>query len=607
MVDVLGPIADTPTWTWILFGIGLYWLAVLWLRDAGYLPEYVGTQGPILTLHTRRFREFVDRVASPKRAWRVWGNLGVGVALVIMVGMFLFLLITAIGQLQNPPQPSTVNRPQNFLVIPGVNEFLPLSVAPEIVFGLLVGLVVHEGGHAILCRVGDIEIESMGLALLAILPIGAFVEPDEDSRRVAERGDQTRMFAAGVMNNFALTIVVFLLLFGPVTGAIAVASGAAISGAYDGSPAEEAGIDRGDRIVAVEGQPVANNSDLEPTLAGIDAESVEVRVDGQDGTRTVTVERSLFVVGVTQGYPFDAVDASDRIVAVNGTPVATTSALPGVIGERRVVTLETANGTTATGPVGAAVVFTEDGPATSSGVEPGAAVVTAIDGERTVSSAELTRILEGTEPGQTVRVELYRDGERTVRPVELGEHPAGNGLLGVQVYRGFSGLVVNDFGVGYYPAGSYLALMSGDVRGSLSLNTLFGGRTGLLTGIAGVQFLPMISLLDPTLPSNFAGFTGVIANFYAVPGLPAGATGLVLGLANVLFWAGWINFNLGIFNCIPAFPLDGGHILRTSTESIVSRLPIQDRRRATTVVTTGVGLVMLLSLVLMLFGPQLLT
>ena len=76
-------------------------------------------------------------------------------------------------------------------------------------------------------------------------------------------------------------------------------------------------------------------------------------------------------------------------------------------------------------------------------------------------------------------------------------------------------------------------------------------------------------------------------------------------LANVLFWTGWINLNLGLFNCIPTFPLDGGHIFRASAESVVARLPVEGRRRLTTAVTASVSLVMIVALVLMLFGPQL--
>jgi hypothetical protein len=231
------------TLEWVLAGVGVYWLAVIWARRTGLLPAYIGTQGPILTLHTKRFRALLDRLAAPRRFWRAWGNLGVGLTFVVMAGTFLFLVVAARATLQNPVAPSAVNRPRNVLVIPGVNDFLPLSVAPEIVFGLLVGLVVHEGGHGLLCRVGHIDIKSMGLALFAFVPIGAFVEPDEDSRRRADRGAQARMFAAGVMNNFVVTAVAFALLFGPVAVAIAVAPGAAVAVVLLGSVAAVAVID----------------------------------------------------------------------------------------------------------------------------------------------------------------------------------------------------------------------------------------------------------------------------------------------------------------------------------------------------------------------------
>ncbi len=196
--------------TWVLIGLLLYWIAVIGLRNGGYLPEYIGTQGPILTFHTKRGRVLLDRLARPKRFWRAWSNFGVGIALVVMISMFAVLIRVAVIALSSPQSASSPARqPHNVLVIPGVNDFLPLSATPGIVFGLLVGLVVHEGGHGLLCRVEDIDIDSMGVAMLAFLPIGAFVEPDQESSKSASRGGQTRMFAAGVTNNFAITLLAF--------------------------------------------------------------------------------------------------------------------------------------------------------------------------------------------------------------------------------------------------------------------------------------------------------------------------------------------------------------------------------------------------------------
>jgi membrane-associated protease RseP (regulator of RpoE activity) len=106
---------------------------------------------------------------------------------------------------------------------------------------------------------------------------------------------------------------------------------------------------------------------------------------------------------------------------------------------------------------------------------------------------------------------------------------------------------------------------------------------------------------------NFPGFTGYWTAFYDVQG-PLGAAGepAVFLTANVLFWTAWINLQLGLFNCIPGYPLDGGRILRTSVEAVVSRLPVADRDRLVSTITTGVGLTMLASLLLLVFGPNLL-
>ena len=120
--------------------------------------------GPVIFWRTSRGQNLLDTLARPKTLWRIVASAGVPLVVISMAYFLALVLLMGYLMISSPPQPSSYNAPRNILLIPGINQFIPLIAW----IGLFITLLVHEFAHGILARVEDIKVKSMGLALLAV-------------------------------------------------------------------------------------------------------------------------------------------------------------------------------------------------------------------------------------------------------------------------------------------------------------------------------------------------------------------------------------------------------------------------------------------------------
>jgi membrane-associated protease RseP (regulator of RpoE activity) len=137
-------------------------------------------------------------------------------------------------------------------IIPGIN--MPLL---EGILALGVLLFVHEVAHGILSRIGKVKLESAGVLLFGLIPVGAFVDPDEKSLVKKDVDAQTRVFAAGSASNLILFIIAFFILIGfESLTASHLDPGVYVGLVERNSSAYDAGVRPGDLLVAFDSVPI---------------------------------------------------------------------------------------------------------------------------------------------------------------------------------------------------------------------------------------------------------------------------------------------------------------------------------------------------------------
>jgi membrane-associated protease RseP (regulator of RpoE activity) len=215
---------------------------------------------PLLTVRTKMFSGVFDRLGSLRASRLVSWVALIVVPVVAAIG--LYLLCSSLFTLLWTPVAREASRemgPASYLLLPGINPLLPILYGW---LAIVCAIVVHEGAHGIIARNRGLKVNSSGLLFFLVIPVGAFVDVDEEQIAKAKSKDSLRVMAAGVGGNVVVAVVCFLAVLLIVNGLTPVVDGVYVYDVAEGMPADAAGLLPEDVIVSVDNTEIGSYEEL---------------------------------------------------------------------------------------------------------------------------------------------------------------------------------------------------------------------------------------------------------------------------------------------------------------------------------------------------------
>ena len=418
-----------------------------------------------------------------------------------------------------------------------------MLVSFVVVLGILI--VVHELGHFLMARLAGVGVERFSIGFgpvlwrfrgketeycVSAIPMGGYVKMMGDDENPLEGGkgatiDPAKAFNgkplaarflivfAGPAMNFVLAAVIAGLMFMLVGRPVAPAL---VGRVTDGSPAAQAGLKTGDRLVAIDGKPVQYWEDLARIVQAARGRALQVAVQGAAGERTVALTPA-------QTKRKDLFGDEQIVWEIGASPY-----IPAAIGD------------TVTGD-----------PADRAGLKAGDVVV-ALEGQPVLSWDELAERIH-QRAGQPTRLEVKRGAETltvTVTP-KKGKVPGPDGK---ETEVGL---------VGIRPGGSVTMVRSNPIS-ALWEGVAWSGDVTMKTAIGLYKIV--VGQLDR---SNIGGPIQIAKT--------AGEQARQ-GIVSLALFTAVISINLFLLNLLPVPMLDGGHLLFFAFEAVLGR-PLSVRKR----------------------------
>lgn len=420
---------------------------------------------------------------------------------------------------------------------------LQMLVSFVVVLGVLI--VVHELGHFLMARLAGVGVERFSVGFgpvlwrfrgketeycVSAIPMGGYVKMMGDDENPLEGGkgaaiDPAKAFNgkplaarflivfAGPAMNFVLAALIAGLMFMLVGRPVAPAL---VGRVTDGSPAAQAGLKTGDRLVAVDGKPVQYWEDLARLVQAARGRVLQVAVQGPAGERTVALTPA-------QTKRKDLFGDEQTVWEIGASPY-----IPAAIGD------------TIAGD-----------PADQAGLKAGDVVV-ALEGQPVLSWDELAERIH-QRAGQPTRLEIKRGAETLTVTVT----PKKSKIPGADGKETEVGLV------GIRPGGSVTMVRSNPIS-ALWEGLVWSGDVTVKTAIGLYKIV--VGQLDR---SNIGGPIQIAKT--------AGEQARQ-GIVSLALFTAVISINLFLLNLLPVPMLDGGHLLFFAFEAVLGR-PLSLRKR----------------------------
>ncbi|HEU5172826.1 MAG TPA: site-2 protease family protein [Nitrososphaeraceae archaeon] len=265
---------------------------------------------PLILIHTPFGLKFFDKIANSKFG-KIYAKFNIYL-MPLITALAVFLIVGSLLVLfSNDSAREGVREigPQGNLLIPGLNPILPWTYGW---IGLVITIIIHEAGHGIVARVYNTKVESTGVVLFFVIPIGAFVNIQQDELNRTSFKQKSAILTAGPMNNMILAGICFGLLFllvsslSPISNTSGDEPGITVLTVGENSLAQSIGLEKNSIITFINNQPIEGVVELRDILRDNLGKSIQIKwltEDKREQIQSVNLPESLpenkGVLGIT--------------------------------------------------------------------------------------------------------------------------------------------------------------------------------------------------------------------------------------------------------------------------------------------------------------------